>query len=463
MSEDSLGGRFADINISPPGPNSRRLSAQLHTYESRNITYVSDEFPIFLSDAHGANIVDVDGNVYVDLTGAFGVAAAGHSNPQVVEAMAAQARRLFHGMGDVYPTENRLALAKLLCGLTPGEGAKRVIFAATGAEAVEAALKTAAIASGKPGVICFTDAYHGLSYGTLPLTDRDEFKAPLRAQLAPFAVRAPYPNAHRCPLSHCRGDCDAACLAAVRALLDGPKGADIGAVIVEAVAGRGGVVPAPAGWLQGLREMCDERSLVLIVDEIFTGFGRTGRWFACERAGIVPDLLCLGKGMSSGFPIAACVGKAEIMDRWPLSGGEAMHTGTFLGHPAGCAAALASIAELRKHRLAERAAELEGSVRSLLQGVAACSDGRISDIRGCGLLWGLECTAPDGGPDAKLAAEVMREAMINGVLILTCGPHRNVISLSPPLTISLEQLRFCARVLESTFANAVAAPAVVVR
>jgi 4-aminobutyrate aminotransferase len=430
------------------------LTADLRKYEQRNITFVSQDFPIFLAEAAGANVVDVDGNLYVDLTGFFGVSAVGHSNPEVARAVGAQASSLFHGMGDVYPSENKVALAEKLCRLAPGSEPKRVIFASTGSEAVEAALKTAAIATGKPGVICFTGAYHGLGYGALCVTDRDIFKEPFRAQLGSFARRAPYPKCYRCPLGLRYPSCDAACLEAVRDILDGEAGADIGAIIVEPMQGRGGEVPAPDRWLVQLRQLCDERRLLLIFDEIFCGFGRTGRWFACEHAGVVPDILCVGKGLSSGFPIAACIGRAEVMDRWPPSAGEAIHTGTFLGHPTGCAAGLASIGEMESLELVERTAGREAMMSALLQRLQKESKGRIGDVRGRGLMWGLELVDANGVEDTAAASAVMLAALRGGVIVLTSGPRCNVLAISPPLVITDEQLQFAFGVVAQAIEHA---------
>lgn len=442
-----LGAQLGHIVVPPPGPRSRRLTVQLREYEQRNITFVNKDFPIFLAEAAGANVVDVDGNVYVDLTGFFGVASVGHSNPAVADAVSAQARRLFHGMGDVYPSENKVLLAQKLCELAPGEGPKRVIFASTGSEAVEAALKTAVVATGKPGVICFTSGYHGLGYGALSVTDRDIFKEPFGAQLGTFARRAPYPNCYRCPIGLRYPSCEVACLAAVREILDGEGGAEIGAVIVEPVQGRGGEVPAPDRWLVELRRLCDERGLLLIFDEIFCGFGRTGHWFACEHAGVVPDILCVGKAMSSGFPISACIGRADVMDRWPPSSGEAIHTGTFLGHPTGCAAGLASIAELETKHLIQQTARREATIRDLLQKLQKESKGKIGDVRGRGLMWGLEIVDKSGTADTAAATAVIRDALGAGVIMLTSGPHCNVLALSPPLVITDEQLTFAIDVV----------------
>jgi 4-aminobutyrate aminotransferase-like enzyme len=450
------GDDLARIVAPPPGPKSRALAKRLREVESRNITFVSDEFPVFFESGRGANLSDVDGNVYVDLSGAFAVAAAGHANDNVANSIAQQAHRLPHGMGDLHPTASKIELAQVLCDLAPGDGPKRVIFASSGAEAIESALKTAAVATGKPGVLCFTSAYHGLTYGALEVTDRDHFRAPFVRQLGGFSRRASFAYCHRCPIGLRYPSCAVECLRLVEEALDKPGGADIGAVIVEPIQGRGGDVVPPDEWLLGLRALCDRRGLLLIADEVYTGFGRTGRWFACDHARVVPDLLCVGKGMSSGFPISACIGSARVMDAWPESSGEAIHTSTFLGNPMGCEAALASIAELRNRGLVERAASLAPKVLELLERVRNAAKGRIADIRGRGLMWGIECVDGGGAPDGALAGSVVTDVLRQGVVMLASAPAGNVLQLAPPLVISEKQLEFGIDVIAKSIAARVA-------
>ena len=423
MSSELTGSDLPHIIVEPPGPKSRALAAELRAVESRNVTYVAPDWPIFLARGAGANLEDADGNRYIDLSAAFAVAAVGHSNPRVAAAIGGQASILLHAMGDVHPSELKIALARELCALAPGNGPKRVIFGLTGSDAVESALKTAAVATGKPGVICFEGAYHGLGYGSLEVTDRDIFRAPFRRQLGGFSRRLPYPS---------ESDWRASART-VEELLRAPEGAEIGAIIVEPIQGRGGVRPAPVEWLREIRRICSATATALIADEIYSGFGRTGRWFACDHAGVAPDLLCVGKGMASGFPISACIGVAEMMDRWPESSGEAIHTSTFLGHPAGCAAALASIAEMRDRDLVQRAADLELEIRPRLE-TARSSNANIVEIRGRGLMWGVQCTGGD------IAARAITSALRRGVIALPCGPLGDVIAIAPPLVITKEQL-----------------------
>ena len=420
------GVELPHIVVEPPGPVSRRLAAELREVESRNITYVGADAPIFLSGGAGANLQDVDGNVYIDLSAAFAVAAVGHSNPRVVAAVAEQAARLLHGMGDVYPTKEKVALARELCALAPGPESKRVIFGVSGADAVEAALKTAMMATGKPGVICFEGAYHGLTYGALEVTDRDHFRAPFAKQMGGFSRRVAFPEEATWQDS----------IAAIERLADDPA-SDIGALIVEPVQGRGGDRPAPLPWLRKIRELTSQRNLILIFDEVYSGFGRTGRWFACEHAGIAPDLLCVGKGMASGFPISACIGRADVMDCWPASTGEAIHTSTFLGHPTGCVAALASIKEMRDRKLVERAAALGSMVGDSLDRLRRSAADKVASVRGRGLMWGIQCTSAD------VAAAAMTTALHEGIIILSAGVRGDVLSIAPPLVIAQEQLH-CA-------------------
>lgn len=436
------GRDLAHVVTTPPGPKSRALANELREVESRNVTFVSDDFPVFFASGAGANLQDVDGNVYVDLSGAFAVSAAGHSDAAIASAVGDQAAKLMHGMGDVHPNALKVELARALCELTPGDGPKRVIFASSGAEAIESALKTAAIATGKPGVLCFTGAYHGLTYGALEVTDRAIFRQPFLRQLGGFSTRVAYAYCNRCPIGKHYPECGIECLRLVEHALDGPDGADIGAIIVEPIQARGGDVAPPDAWLRGLRAICDRRGLLLIADEIYSGFGRTGKWFACDHAGVVPDLICVGKGMSSGFPISACVGRADVMDRWPPSSGEAIHTSTFLGNPMGCAAALASIKRLRELRLVESSARLGEELAIALDALKARSGGRIADVRGRGLMWGLECVDDRGAPDGALAGDIVVRVLRRGIVMLCAGPAGNVLQLAPPLVITQEQLRF---------------------
>jgi len=398
-----------------PGPRSRALAARLAAVESRHVTCLAPEPPIFWERAAGANVWDVDGNRYVDLGAGFGVASVGHAHPRVVEAIARQSGQLLHAMGDVHPARVKVELLEALCARFPGGGPARGVLGSSGSDAVEAALKTALVASGRPGIVAFEGAYHGLTFGALEVTWRPFFREPFAARLRGAVAFAPF------------GDVEGVRRAAAS------LGAPVGCVIVEPIQGRGGERVPPPGFLAGLRRLCDAEGWLLVVDEVYTGCGRTGRFFACEEEGVVPDLLCVGKALAGGMPFSACLGRAAVMNAWPASEGEALHTQTFLGHPPGCAAALATLAVLDEEKLVARAAELGARALDRLRERLAGAPG-VRDVRGRGLLLGVELSS------AAHALASCFAALRAGVIALPSGDDGCVISLTPPLTIEAELL-----------------------
>ena len=444
-----------------PGPLSQALIDDLARYECPAITARRarrteatgvDQDPIVWDRAEGFHIWDVDGNRYVDLAGAFAVAGVGHAHPRVVEAAQRQSARLIHAMGDVFPSKPKIDLCRRLAEVTPGD-LQHVILAQSGASAVEAALKTAVMATGKPGVIAFHGAYHGLSHGALAVTAyRREFRHPFEAQLNPHVTHAPYPGPES-PL----GDGEegaAASLRWLRHLLTNPaSGAGrIGALIFEPIQGRGGEVVPPVSWIQGIRALCDEFGIVLIADEIYTGFGRTGDWFACSHAGIVPDVMCVGKAMGGGFPISAAIGRPHIMASWGASRGESIHTSTFLGNPLGCAMALATIDVLEDEKLVERAASLGARLHKALEGLHARHPEQIGPVRGRGLMLGLPILTANGEPDGGRAIQIVGQMLQRGYIILPSGVHGHVLAFAPPFVIDDKALMDSVDVLESLIA-----------
>lgn len=421
----------------------------LRQYESRNVTYVDPDgsWPVVWKKAQGVHVWDEDGTQYLDLTAAFGVAAAGHANPRVVKSGQRQMQILLHAMGDVHPHALKAQLARELSRITferwssfhkdaaikPLTG--KTIFCNSGFEAVEAALKTALLATGKPGVIAFEKAYHGLGYGALNATHREYFRTPFASQIRQFGHFVPFPQ-NEFDLVQTES--------AIRRIL---RKQPIGAILVEPVQGRGGINIPPPEFLPKLREICNEYGLLLVTDEIYTGFGRTGRWFACEHGQTIPDLICLGKALTGGFPLSACVGRADIMDRaWPPSNGEALHTSTFLGHPVGCAMALAQIAEITSRNLVQRSAHLGLDLLHLLQNLEPGFPGHL-EARGLGLMVGLEIRRPNGLPATSVTMKIIKDLLRHGYLLLPEGEHGNIVSFTPPLTISLAQLRDCVQCL----------------
>jgi 4-aminobutyrate aminotransferase-like enzyme len=419
--------------------------ALLRDYESRNVLFTEPDgsWPIVWERAQGVNVWDAEGKKYLDLTAAFGVAAAGHANPNVVKAGQKQMAKLLHAMGDVHPHALKAELARELSRITferwtnPPElktknskfKTGKTIFSNSGFEAVESALKTAILATQKRGVIAFTDAYHGLGYGALNATHREHFRSPFQSQLREFGYFAPFP----------KKTSDLATVEfQVRHFFRRER---IGAILVEPMQARGGINIPPPEFLPLLRKLCDEHGALLILDEIYTGFGRTGKWFACEHSGVIPDLICLGKALTGGFPLSACVGRADLMDAaWPASTGEAIHTSTFLGHPVGCVMALAQIKEIERLKLPEHSAELG---KFLLDALASIQDSKSkiqNSVRGLGLMVGVELSLPDGKPATEAALAAIKTLLHRGYIFLPEGEHGNVISFTPPLTITKAQL-----------------------
>ena len=422
----------------------RQTIQLLRDHESRNVLFTEPDgsWPIIWERAQGVCVWDAEGKKYLDLTAAFGVAAAGHANPNVVRAGQKQMAKLLHAMGDVHPHALKAQLARELSRLTferwaklqpkaqspkPKASTGKVIFSNSGFEAVESALKTALLATGKRGVIAFEGAYHGLGYGALNTTHREYFRRPFRSQLRKFGSFVKYP-AKREQLAEAEQS--------IHQLFRREK---IGALLVEPIQARGGCNVPPNEFLPLLRKLCDEHGALLILDEIYTGFGRTGKWFACEHSGVTPDLICLGKALTGGFPLSACVGRADLMDAaWPVSTGEAIHTSTFLGHPVGCAMALAQISEIRRLKLCERSATLG---KFLLKELSKVQSPKSKvETRGLGLMAGLELTLPNGKPATEPALTAIKKLLRSGYIFLPEGQHGNVISFTPPLTITKAQL-----------------------
>ena len=428
----------------------------LRDYESPNVTFMERDgsWPIVWERAKGCAVWDVEGKRYLDLTAAFGVAAAGHANPRVVRAGQKQMEKLLHAMGDVHPHACKANLARELSRLTferwsKGEKRGKTIFCNSGFEAVEAALKTARIATGRSDIIAFEGAYHGLGYGALNVTHRNHFREPFRNQLREFAHFVPFPIP---------GGPDADLKALAKQIRNIFESGYIGAILLEPIQVRGGVNIPPPGLLPMLRQICDEHRALLIFDEIYTGLGRTGKWFACEHFRTVPDLICIGKALTGGFPLSACVGQAELMDSaWPVSTGEAIHTSTFLGHPVGCAMALAQIEEIEKRKLVGRSAAVGEALLKLLPKKIAGSD-LLIEARGLGLLACIELRKKDSTPATETTLAAIKAMLVRGFILLPEGEHANVISFTPPLTITDRQLadavRELARILGKKTASA---------
>lgn len=415
------GDRLPRMRTAPPGPRARALAARLARAEAPGVnTLYRGEPSVAWAAARGSNVLDVDGNRYVDLTAGFGAAAVGHAHPRVVQAITRQSAKLLHGLGDVHAHARRVELAEALARVAPVPD-PQVHFAVTGSEAVEVALKSALLATGRPAVLVFEGAYHGLTLGALAATSREEFRRPFRQHLSPHFVRAPF-----------GGD-----PAALRELLAKRR---VGCVLVEPILGREGIVLPPPGWLGALAELARAHGALLALDEIFTGCGRSGAFFAADHEGVAPDLLCCGKALGGGLPIAAVVGRRAVLEAWRTPG-EALHTGTFVAHPLACAAALATLGVLERSRLPERAARLGERVARELAGLGGFPG--VRHVRGRGLLWAVEL---DSG---EAAARVAARALEQGVILLAGGPRGAVLQIAPPLVITERQLTTALAILRA--------------
>jgi 4-aminobutyrate aminotransferase/(S)-3-amino-2-methylpropionate transaminase len=394
---------------------------------------------VFVARAGGGIIEDVDGNRLIDLASGISVTNVGNSAPRVVSAVGEQVERFTHTCFQVTPYESYVEVCERLNTLTPGDHEKRTFLVNSGAEAVENAVKVARYATGRSGVVAFDHGFHGRTLLGLSLTGK---AMPYKQGFGPFApevYRAPYSDPFR----------GTGALAKTIDILETTVGAaSIACVVVEPIAGEGGfVVPAP-GWLAGLADWCHENGVVFVADEIQSGFGRTGAWFACEHEGVVPDIVTTAKSLGGGLPIAAVTGRAELMDKVHAGG----LGGTFGGNPLACAAALAAIETMEAEGLLARARRIGAVMLGRLQAMAATNPA-VGDARGRGAMVAVELVGPDGiTPDKAAAARVAAACHAQGVLVLTAGTYGNVVRLLPPLVIPDDLLEEGLGILEHALA-----------
>ncbi len=416
--------RSIELRTEIPGPKSRAIL-------ERKERVVADPLSVFLpvvaEEAHGATITDVDGNSFIDFTGGVGCLNVGHSNPQVVAAAQEQLARFSHTDFTIVPYELYVTLAERLCELAPmGQPVKAAFFNA-GAEAVENAVKFARAYTKRQGVIAFEGGFHGRTLLALSLTSKTH---PYKAGLGPFApevYRVPFPNSYRGPSA-------AEALEALeRALVTQVAAETVAAIVVEPVQGEGGFVVAPTEFLQGLRRICDEHGIVLVVDEVQTGFGRTGKMWGIEHSGVEPDLVTLAKSIAAGLPLSAVLGKAQIMD----APGDSAIGGTYVGNPVAQAAALAVLDVFEEEGLSARAEAIGETIRARMLAWQERWDA-IGDVRGLGAMLAIELVADrkTREPAAELASAVVEAAAARGLLLLKSGIYSNCIRVLTPLVIS---------------------------
>jgi 4-aminobutyrate aminotransferase/4-aminobutyrate aminotransferase/(S)-3-amino-2-methylpropionate transaminase len=388
---------------------------------------VGQAHPVFAHKAQNSEIWDVEGKRYIDFCAGIAVVNTGHCHPGVVAAVQAQLQQYTHTCFQVIAYEGYVSLAERLCRLAPGDAAKKAFFMNTGAEAVENAVKVARAHTGRPGVIAFNGAFHGRTMMTLALTGK---VSPYKTGFGPFpgeVFHAPYPSAvHGVSVDDAIGGIE-------KIFRNDIEASRVAAILVEPVQGEGGYIPAPTDFLQRLRALCDQHGIVLIADEIQTGIARTGKMFAVEHSGVVPDVITLAKGLGGGTPISAIVGRADIMDA-AVPGGLG---GTYGGNPLACAAALAVLDIVAEENLCARSAIIGERIRGFFTDLSrrlVC----IGDVRGLGAMTAVEFfTGGDKNkPSADIANALKAEALTRGLILLNCGVNGNVLRLMTPLTIS---------------------------
>ncbi len=388
---------------------------------------LGNQLPVYVARARNAEMWDVEGRRYIDFGAGIAVLNTGHLHPKVQAAAAKQLEAFSHTCLMVTPYESAVALAEKLIRLAPGPTPKKAIFVTTGAEAVENCVKIARAHTGRSGVIAFGGGFHGRTYMAMALTGK---VTPYKAGFGPFPAEvfhAPFPIAYH---GVSVGDSLAALEQVFRNDIEPAR---VAAIIIEPVMGEGGFYVAPPEFLRALRRLCDQHGIVLVVDEIQTGFARTGRMFAIEHAGVEPDLMTMAKSLAGGFPLAAVVGKAGIMDA-PGPGGLG---GTYAGSPIACAAGLAVLEVIEQEDLCARAVAIGDLMTSLLHDLAR-EIPAIGDVRGLGAMVAMELVRnrDPHSPDAGLAKALTKRAAEKGLVLLSCGIHGNVIRLLVPLTAS---------------------------
>jgi 4-aminobutyrate aminotransferase len=418
---------YPRIVVPPPGPNARALIDRDAAWTSTS--YIK-EYPLAVSRGQGAMIEDVDGNRYLDFMAGIAVAATGHAHPKVVAAIQEAASRFLHICGTDFYYETMAALCERLARIAPGQSKKRVFLTNSGAEAVDGAIKLARNSTRRPALIAFDGSFHGRTYGAMSLTSSKSMQRAGFGPMLPEVYHVPYANRYRC--QHCRdkSECTLDCVGSIETELFARRvhPSDVAAIFVEPVQGEGGYVVPPRGFLTALRELCDRHGILLVIDEVQSGIGRTGKMFACQHEGVEPDIVLTAKGLGSGMPIGAIIAREEVM-KW----GQGAHGSTFGGNPVCCAAALATL-DLVEGGLMANAQAMGERLMSGLSRLAERHE-TIGDVRGLGLMIGVEFVTDRATrePAPKVVQELVQRAFRRGLLLLGAG--KSALRLAPPLVI----------------------------
>lgn len=418
-----------------PGPRARAVLERRARALPAGLAKSTD---VVVDRAEGALVHDVDGNTFIDFAGGIGMLNAGHCPPTVVKAVQEQTARLIHSCTLVTTIEPYVRLAELLNEVTPGTFDKKTIVANSGSEAVENAVVMARHYTGRAGVVCFEGGYHGRTLLTLTLTSKYGLFKKGCGPFAPEVYRLPAPDVYRRPRELSEEAYVAACIAQLeKALVAQIDPSAIAAFIIEPVQGEAGFIPMPAAFLERIREICDQHGIVMIADEVQSGFGRTGRLFAVEHYGIVPDLICMAKSMGAGMPISAVTGRAEIIDA-PHLGGVG---GTYGGSPVACAAAIETVEIIRQPAFLERARAVGDRIRATLEGWRSDCP-LVGDVRGLGAMMVAEFVLDHETrtPAVQETMQIVRQGVQRGLILIRAGLYSNCVRLLPPLVITDAQL-----------------------
>jgi 4-aminobutyrate aminotransferase len=439
--------RVPDIHTPLPGPRAQALLERDQRYMSPSYTRI---YPLVVARGSGAVIEDVDGNLFLDFTAGIAVTSTGHCHPQVVAAIQDQAAKLIHMSGTDFYYQPQIDLAQRLAELAPGNSPKRVFFTNSGAEALEAALKLARWHTGRSRALAFFGAFHGRTYGAMSLSGSKLVHRRGFSPLVPDIHHVPFPRG----CQNCMKPGDACtCVAQIEetVLRRIAPPDEIAALFVEPIQGEGGYYVPPPGFLPALRDLCNRHGILLVADEVQTGFGRTGKLFAVQHWDVEPDIVCMAKGIASGMPLGAIVARGDVMD-WPPGS----HASTYGGNPVSCRAALATLALLEQEYIANAAARGQQLRQGLLQLQKRFPS--AGDVRGLGLMQALDIVRPGAmpSPDAARRDEVVQSAFRRGLLLLGCG--ESALRFCPPLCVTAAQVQAALEILEDVFSAESTAP-----
>jgi 4-aminobutyrate aminotransferase len=439
--------RLPEIRTPLPGPEAQKMLALDRQFVSPSY---AREYPLMVKRGEGMLVEDVDGNTFLDFNAGIAVVSTGHCHPEVVEAIQRQAETLIHMSGTDFYYPLLAQLAQKMAEITPGSFPKRVYFGNSGTEAVEAALKLARYHTKRQQFIAFFKGFHGRTLGALALTASKPVQRRSFGPLLPGVVHAPFANPYRCPCGHtadCARECSCADVIEKQLFTTVLPPEDVAGIVVEPIQGEGGYVVPPARFLKRLREIADRYSILLIFDEVQCGMGRTGKMWASEHFGVVPDILVTAKGIASGMPLGITISRADIMDWSPGA-----HASTFGGNPVACAAALATI-RLLEEKYVANAARMGDYIKQRLAGWTA-RHRTVGDVRGLGLMIGIEFVKDQASkePNPQVRNQVIQKAFGRGLLVLGCG--ESTLRLMPPLIVEQDHADFALDVLDQCVTEA---------